>query len=129
MIQEALRKLDSYCRSSDYRGWDLFDGLNSHIFRKSRLAESRFFRLAWIQLFKRSPINLRKIAGVPKGINPKGLALFASGLVYYGRPDEARRLLDTLAAMRCLDFAGNSWGYNFPWQARAFYGRSASRIW
>ena len=117
----ALKKLDAYCAAQAFKGWDLFDGLNSKWFRKSPLNGSRFCRLAWIQLFKRSPINLRPIAGVPKGYNAKGLGLFVSGLVVQGRMDEARKLLEQLRQMTCAGYAGISWGYNFPWMARAFY--------
>ena len=117
----ALQKLDAYCAAQAYKGWDLFDGLNSKWFQKSPLSGSRFCRLAWIQLFKRSPINLRPVSGVPKGYNAKGLGLFASSLVAQGRMDEARKLLEQLRQMTCAGYSGISWGYNFPWMARAFY--------
>ena len=121
MIEDAFPRLDSYCRKANYKGWDLFDGLNSRLFRKSFLYKSEVFRLAWIQLFKRSPINFRCYAFVPKDYNAKGLGLFASGLVALQRTEEAKTLLDKLKRMKCDGFEGISWGYNFPWQARAFY--------
>ena len=90
-------------------------------FKKTPFYQSDLIRLAWIQFFKRSPVNFRKLALVPKGYNAKGLGLFASGLVALGKLDEARRLLDILEGMTCSGYRGVSWGYNFDWQARAFY--------
>ena len=121
MIEDAFSRLDSYCRKANYKGWDLFDGLNSRLFKKSFFYKSEVFRLAWIQLFKRSPINFRCCAFVPKDHNAKGLGLFVSGLAALQRTEEAKTLLDKLKCMKCDGFEGISWGYNFPWQARAFY--------
>ena len=118
---QSLDNLNSYCLSQAYKGWDLFDGLNSELFQKSPLNKSRVCQLAWIQLFKRSPFNFRSITRVPKGYNAKGLGLFASGLAAQGRMEEAGRLLEQLSRMTCKGYAGVSWGYNFPWMARAFY--------
>ncbi|PIS36506.1 MAG: hypothetical protein COT35_10810 [Nitrospirae bacterium CG08_land_8_20_14_0_20_52_24] len=120
-IGDSLARLDRYCKEARYQGWDLFDGLNSRSFSGSFLYRFETARLAWIQLFKWSPINLRKIASVPMGYNPKGLGLFASGLLARNRREEARSLLNMLKGMTCDGFKGISWGYNFPWQARAFY--------
>lgn len=78
-------------------------------------------RLAWIQFFKRSPINLRSVALVPKGRNPKGYALFASAYLTMGDEDTARELLDEMVAMRCRDQELACWGYNFDWESRAFF--------
>jgi hypothetical protein len=121
MIEEAFTGLETYCRKAGFGGWDVFDGLNSRPFRASPFYKSEILRLAWIQFFKRSPINFRTAALVPKGRNPKGLALFASGMIARRGIDEAKSLLDKLRNMTCEESIGMSWGYNFPWQARAFY--------
>jgi hypothetical protein len=120
-VWEAYRRLDAYCKGADYRGWDVYDGLNSRVFQNSPANRSRLLRLAWIQLFKRSPLNLRRAARVAKGSNPKGLALFASGLIATGRIKEAERLLARLKEMCCTGYEGCCWGYNFPWESRAHY--------
>ncbi len=117
----AFNTLYEYCRRVEFKGWDLFDGLNSKLFRFSPFYRSKFLRLAWIQFFKRSPVNLRKITFVPKDYNPKGLGLFGSGLLLLGQISKAEVLLDKLKEMTCSGYEGNSWGYNFDWQARAFY--------
>ena len=77
MIEKSFLALADYCRKNDFTGWNVFDGLNSKLFINSPFYRSKLFRLAWIQFFKHSPINLRKFVLVPKGLNPKGLGLFA----------------------------------------------------
>ena len=119
--EESFKNLYKWVNNVNYKGWDVFDGLNSTLFKKTPFYKSRLVRLAWIQFFKRSPLNLRKLVLVPKGYNAKGLGLFASGLVALGKLDEAKRLLDKLEEMICSGYSGISWGYNFDWQARAFY--------
>jgi hypothetical protein len=121
MVQQAFNRLHKYCRRIEFKGWDLFDGLNSKLFRPSPFYRSKFLRLAWIQFFKHSPVNFRKITFVPKDYNPKGLALFATGFLVLGRIKEAEALLGLLRSMTCSGYEGNSWGYNFDWESRAFY--------
>ena len=120
-FSDSYDALSNYIKKGNFQGWDLFDGLSSKIFKHSPFYRSQILRLAWIQLFKRSPINFRKITLVPKGYNAKGLALFASGLISSGKVEEARSILDLLKGMTCSGYNGTSWGYNFDWQARAFY--------
>lgn len=120
-INSSLNKLYEYCEGEKYKGWDLFDGLNSKIFKLSPFYRSQILRLAWIQLFKRSFINFRRIAFVPKGYNAKGLALFASGFVSMDKLEEAELLMNQLKGLVCSGYEGTCWGYNFDWQARAFY--------
>ena len=122
-IESAFQRLGAYCHAVGYSGWDLFDGLNSKLLQMTPLYRVCLIRLAWIQLFKRSPINLRRITGVPIGFNPKGLALFVSGMSTQGDLDQAKILLDRLESMRCSGYEGQSWGYNFDWESRAFFVR------
>lgn len=125
-IETAYKRLKTWCHSQDYSGYDPFDGLNSRLFQLTPLKHSRLARLAWIQAFKRSPVNFRSLTLVPKGKNPKGIALFAlAALAEYRRTksneEEVRNLLDTLLNLKLTNFSGACWGYNFDWQGRAFY--------
>lgn len=129
-FESVYERLAAWCRARDYAGHDPFDALNSRLFRAAPLLRhSRAARLAWTQIFKRSPVNLRRLALVPPGRNPKGLALFAlASLSRYrarGRAEdarEARTLIDELLDARFKTGGGGAaWGYDFDWQGRAFY--------
>ncbi len=127
-LEQAFADLFAWCRERDFAGFDPFDGLNSRLFRATPLKHSRAARLAWTQLFKRSPINLRTLARVPHEQNAKGMALFAlAALSNYRRvrteeaENESRALLDDLMAMRLSGFSGAAWGYDFDWQGRSFF--------
>lgn len=119
-IQNSFNALYNYCREEQYQGWDNFDGLNSRIINNPLFHHSYLLRLAWIQFFKRSPLNFRKVAIVPKGYNPKGLSLFISGLLLAGKNNEAEKLVDLLRGLASPGHEDLCWGYNFDWQARKF---------
>ncbi len=120
LIHDAFLSLYHYCQKQNYKGWDNFDGLKSEIFRNTPFYKSAFLRLAWIQFFKRSPVNFRKITRVPRDYNPKGLALFVSGLVCCGKHAEAESLINRLRDMTCPGYETACWGYNFDWQSKLF---------
>lgn len=121
--------LKAYCEANKFKGYDPFDGLNSKIFEiLPFLYRSSFIRLAWLQFFKRSPINLRKICGVKKDYNPKGLGLFLSAYCNLYLTDPQKEYLEKIDFLiekikeRITDgYSGACWGYNFDWQARAFF--------
>ncbi len=129
MIRKSFNKLIEYCETQNFKGWDPYDGLNSKVFQAiPGFSKSRFIRLAWIQLFKRNPINFRKLAIVKKGYNPKGLGLFVTGYcnLYNLDPKEEYlqkiiKLSDQLLDLKSSGYSGSCWGYNFDWQARAFF--------
>jgi hypothetical protein len=123
------RELWHWCRAHDFAGYDPYDALNSRLFQDTPLKHSRIARLCWTQLFKRSPLDFRRLALVPAERNPKGTALFAlSALADYRRlrtveaETDARALLDDLRAVRLTSKSGAAcWGYNFDWQSRSFF--------
>jgi hypothetical protein len=127
-VYTHFQKLRTYCEEEQFKGWDPFDGLNSRIFQGlSLVKQSSSVRLLWIQLFKKSPVNLRKILLVDKGYNPKGLALFLNGYcnLYKTMPDAAclekiNILAQKIISLKSDGYSGACWGYNFDWQAKAF---------
>ncbi|WP_299121211.1 delta-aminolevulinic acid dehydratase [uncultured Winogradskyella sp.] len=128
IVKESLEALKNYCENEGFKGWDPYDGLNSWVIQKTVLGKSRLFRLAWIQLFKRSPINFRPLFGVKKDFNPKGLGLFLIGycnLYKIEQKDSYLEKIDFLAkkiiSLQTKGYSGSCWGYNFDWQARAFF--------
>lgn len=138
MLVEVLKSLKDYCELEQFKGWDPYDGLNSKILMAiPGLKNNSFFRLAVIQFFKRNPINLRKIAIVPKDYNAKGIGLFLQGycnlheavvnkpelIKTFGSSQEIEKQINDLATLLITlrskgDYHGSCWGYNFDWQNR-----------
>ncbi|MEP6912635.1 MAG: hypothetical protein ABI923_07765, partial [bacterium] len=69
--EHALSILLEYCRSQSWAGYDPYDGLSSPV-AQMFLFNGRFARTALTQIVKRSPVNLRPMLGINKGLNPKG---------------------------------------------------------
>lgn len=120
----------SSSRQEDFKGYDPFDGLNSKLFDLMPSLKRGILGLAWIQLFKLSPVNFRSLVGVPKKRNPKGIGLFILGLLAdYRRTNnqdslaQAIDLADWLLTQRCdaNQWHHSCWGYHFDWKARAFF--------
>lgn len=140
-VLDSFNKLKQYCEQECYRGWDPYDGLNSKIFQALPVFKySALCRLVVIQGFKRCPINLRRIACVPKEYNAKGIGLFLQGYcnllkLVHQKPDmesklgpekelnaKVNELAELLISLRSKgDYHGACWGYNFDWQARRLF--------
>lgn len=136
-VIDSLCKLRNYCEKEDFKGWDPYDGLSSRLFQAVPfLRKSDVCRLVMIQGFKRFPLNLRRIAMIPKEHNAKGIALFLSGYCNLyrivseshgvsplgsgaGILEKIHYLARKLLEMRSEgDWHGACWGYNFDWQSR-----------
>ena len=135
-VASSFLKLKSYCEAENFKGWDPYDGMNSKVFQALPFKHWDLARLAWIQGFKRSPINFRKVLLVPKQHNAKGVALFLLGYcrLYkaaqnghedFGTPEELlnqiKKLTALLLSMKAEGYSGACWGYNFDWQARRLF--------
>ncbi len=129
-IEKIHNDLGKYCSSDQYKGWDPFDGLNSCLIQGIPLLKNnRFVRLVWLQFFKRSPLNFRNLVGVKKGYNAKGLALFLSSKCRVYKKtnydpvllEEIQWFVNKLIEFKNVKYCGACWGYNFDWQARAFF--------
>ncbi|MGB6387204.1 MAG: hypothetical protein WBD25_16320 [Terriglobales bacterium] len=124
-VERAARKLLAYCRQNDWAGHDPYDALNSRLFKALPFLDSKFPRLALTQVLKRSPINVRSLALVPKTQNPKAMALFLSALIKLPNTVVADReeligyMVERLVALRSSGTPYWAWGYSFPWQGRS----------
>jgi hypothetical protein len=122
--KQVLHELRGYCERNDFAGWDPYDALNSPFMPVLTLG-LKYGRIAWTQLLRRSPINLRPLLRIPTGHNPKGLGLFLRSYsklyAMEGKPEyleTCRHLIGLLKEYRSEGYSGNCWGYNFPWQSR-----------
>ena len=127
-LDEIYSRLMERSQADGYAGWDPFDGLESRIFQATPLRHIAPARVAWLQMVKRSPWNLRPLLRVPKGVNAKGLALFAlAELARFSASrdlvhrENATEILDVLRTLAIKTAGGAAFGYNFDWQSRAFY--------
>lgn len=135
-VSKSFQDLKDYCEKEGYKGWDPYDGLNSKIFSATPLKRWDIARLAWIQGFKRSPINFRKLLLVPKEYNAMGIGLFLNGyckLLELARKgnlefgtvqeleDKVHELARLLISLKTPGYSGACWGYNFDWQARRLF--------
>lgn len=125
-VWNSLQELERYASSEKWAGFDPYDALNSPFLRV--LGFNKPVRIAIIQLFRRSPLNVRPLFGIKKGWNPKGMGLFLSGYVKLYRItgdqvylDRANWIADWLLQNKAEGYTGDAWGYNFDWQSRALF--------
>jgi len=144
-FQRIAKTILNWAEQKEFKGSDPYDGLNSKIL-SPLLKHSRFLRLATIQAVKKSPLNLRPLLMVPSGGNPKGLALFLSGLGFNNEITSEAKKTVTMLEQTILSLASKpdgtpafsndrairsditeeevnntstfAWGYHFHWQSR-----------
>jgi hypothetical protein len=127
MTVQPLDRLAAWIEANGYQGSDPYDALNSPL---GGIA-SRFGRwgpIVFMQLIRRSPVDLRRWLRIPAAVNPKAVGLLAHAYLdlYSSRQDErylvkARQCLDWLEAEAVQLSCGLGWGYPFDWAARAFF--------
>lgn len=116
-----------YVEKENFSGYDPYDALNSPIARMLSF-NLKYGRIFWIQLLRRLPVNIRPLLFMEKGHNPKGVGLFLGAyakLSHVWKEHDFSCSIDVLmhllAVSKSHGYSGNSWGYNFNWQSRAFY--------
>ncbi len=127
-LRQVFDKLDQFVIKERFSGLDPYDGLNSRLLRATPFYRSQLVRLIWIQCFKRFSVDLRGPALVPKGFNPKAGALFLSANLRMFQStkegefkEESIKLFSLLKDRMLSRKEGAAWGYNFDWQAKAFF--------
>ncbi len=120
--RRALQSLEAYVVKRKFKGIDPYDVLMSPFpFQKL----GKWPPILAIQIFKRNPINLRKLLGVPKSWNPKALGLFLQGYSLLPKTDfnkaQCEWLFDKLMELKTADTPGLAWGYPFPWASPEKY--------
>jgi hypothetical protein len=123
-LTAATDKLLAHCQANNWAGYDPYDALNSRIFTALPFLNTRVIRLAFTQALKRSPVNLRRLALIPKTQNPKAIALFLTALLNLERASGIRQdslvklMIEKLIALRSPGHSNWCWGYSFAWQTR-----------
>ena len=126
-LTHVLLKLEDKLKSIDFKGYGLHDALNSPILKKLTL-NNRILGIIFLQLMKRSPVNLRPVLLTRKGINPKGFGLLISAYVekyklFNSEEDikQAKVFADWLMVNYSKGYSGYCWGYNYDWPNRNSY--------
>ena len=123
-IRETTSALISYCMNNDWAGYDPYDALNSRVFAFTPFCHSQICRIAFIQIMKRLPFNLRPLLLINKEQNPKAIALFLMACLrlskhgLFDQKDYVRTMVDNLVHLRSKNSSYWCWGYSFPWQTR-----------
>ncbi len=121
-IKQSLKSLHEYCLAENYKGYSLYDSHSSPLpFNKFGPTISFLIN----QIIKRSPINVRKIIGVKKGYNPKGMGLFLHAYTLQQKLGNPLNIVDIekkttyffnwLRNNASKGYSGYCWGYNYPW--------------
>lgn len=125
-IFEAIKRLEYWFEQNGFSGWDPYDVQDSKIFRFIEQNFSNTIRRVLIRLLSEFnhifPITFRKIAGVEKAINNKGLGLMLSAYsTLYQVSKNSMHLNNAISVASYLeqnsnkDYTGMSWGYPFDW--------------
>lgn len=127
MASRELAALSASLEAVDYRGWDPYDALSTPAIHL--VARSPLLRRAFIQTFKRSPVNVRGVLRTPVRRHSKAIAICVSAYSImastpfgssYGR--SATMLADALAGRVTHRGGVTGWAYDFDVQTRwGFY--------
>jgi len=120
MIERAINTLHNYIQKSDYKGYDPYDTLNARIpFKKYY---GCYISALATQFQKYNPVNIRRLVGITKGINPKGMGLLLKAYTMLNELDSelypisyAEFIFDWLKQNTSKQYELPSWGYNFDW--------------
>jgi hypothetical protein len=129
---EAALELERWMADRDYAGYDPHDFLASPLVRAATLG-SRWAGVAWTQVGKRLPVQLRSLLRVPALRNPKAVGLVLAGRARLERSDAVSASTWTAGGVAAVDemvwwlervgvrgYGGVGWGYPFPWANREF---------
>jgi len=119
--KNSVLDLYSFVMKNGFEGYDPYDGLNSGF--TSRISKNnKWLKIFIIQSMKSSPINLRPILDIKKGINLKGVGLFTSAfLTLYRTTNEKKFLSDSESCLKLLKNSSLKEKYgNYCWVGSYF---------
>jgi hypothetical protein len=119
--KNSVLDLYNFVMKNGFEGYDPYDGLNSGF--TSRISKNnKWLKIFIIQSMKSSPINLRPILDIKKGINLKGVGLFTSAfLTLYRITNEKKFLSDSESCLKLLKNSSLKEKYaNYCWVGSYF---------
>ena len=128
IIWKSIESLNQWVKGQGYYGWDPYDALNSKIIQKLCFG-SPYLEILATQMNKYSLINFRPFLRVEKGIDVKGMAIFAQAYskMYTATNDENYKH-DLLSCMLFLKEKSlvSIYGHNC-WAGHYYKYRSADK--
>jgi len=125
MIYNSLKKLMNYVETKNFSGYDPYDILHSKI---NFSIFGKWGPIIATQIHKRNPINIRKLIGIQKTHNPKGMGLFlhAYSLMYRinqlpSIKEKMDFFFDWLSNNFSKGYSGYCWGLDFPYSPRRYF--------
>jgi hypothetical protein len=128
LADNSIRSLYNWVKSEEYYGWDPYDALNSKVVSKL-CSNSTLLQILITQLNKYSIFNIRPILSIDKGLDVKGMSLFAQSFskIYYLTNNH--RYKDDLS--KCVQFLKSKslkQKYDFDcWAGHYFYYRGVDK--
>jgi hypothetical protein len=136
-ITNSLERLFHWLEEHEYRGYDVFDGLNARFLRPLTFNQP-LLRIVLQQGVRRFPLNLRPLLGITRERSTKGMGFLARGFMrlYRSTGDVAWRTRAESALQWLLEnqspgYSGSCWGNHFDYQSRSGFERklSPSVVW
>ncbi len=128
-IYTAATRLERWLNTHEYKAYDPFEGLNSHLYPLT--FRKKLFRQILVQAVKRFPWNLRPLLGIKPSRSSKGLAYIAKGYLWLYRAtggksyaEKSRYCLDWLTQNANQNYSGLCWGNHFDYQTRGYFLRA-----
>ncbi|AKB53002.1 MULTISPECIES: hypothetical protein [Methanosarcina] len=124
IVDNSMKSLYDWVKSEEYYGWDPYDALNSKIVNKF-CSSSQLLEILVTQLNKYSILNIRPIIGVEKGLDVKGMSLFAQSFSkIYSLTNDQRYKEDLFECSNFLKNKSLKQKYGFDcWAGHYFYHR------
>ena len=122
-ITKSLIKLEKYLSKENFVGWDPYDGLLAQRIPE-KLRRNHLMGIILIQLNLYSPINLRPVLGIPKGLSNKGIALLARAYLIMYTVFRKNDYLEKASKLLCILSSNTSEicnSYYFPYIAPKHY--------
>ena len=104
LVDNSIRSLYNWVKSEEYYGWDPYDALNSKLVSKLCF-NSPLLEILITQFNKYSILNIRPILSIEKGLDVKGISLFAQSFSKIYSLTKDQQCKDDL--FKCIQFLKN----------------------
>lgn len=130
-ILDSINRLDSWIARNGWKGYDPYDVRSTKLFlpvcKLWHMGAGKYVAFPLLFIEERFRSVFRSILRVNKQMNPKAMALFASGFLRLYKitkratyKKKAEECLDWLIKNSNENYSGKCWGYPFDWQSRIY---------